>query len=92
MAYEFVLYEKKDHIAYVTINRPDARNALDLKTREELLAIVKKMIGRHSIDALILGCTELPLILTKDAFGIPFLNTTAIHAESIVNFCIGKET
>lgn len=59
-------------------------------TREELLAIVKKMIERHSIDALILGCTELPLILTKDAFGIPFLNTTAIHAESIVNFCIGE--
>jgi aspartate racemase len=60
-------------------------------TREELLTIVKKMIERHSIDALILGCTELPLILNKDEFGIPFLNTTAIHSESIVNFCIGKE-
>jgi len=61
-------------------------------TRVELLSIVKKMIDRHSIDALILGCTELPLILNKDEFGIPFLNTTAIHAESIVNFCIGRET
>jgi aspartate racemase len=61
-------------------------------TREELLSIVNKMIDRHSIDALILGCTELPLILKKDEFGIPFLNTTAIHAESIVNYCIGKET
>ena len=61
-------------------------------TREELLSIVKKMIERHSIDSLILGCTELPLILNKGEFGIPFLNTTAIHAESIVNFCVGKET
>lgn len=61
-------------------------------TREELLSIVKKMIDKHLIDALILGCTELPLILTKDEFGIPFLNTTAIHAESIVKYCIGKET
>ena len=61
-------------------------------TREELLSILKKMIDKHSIDALILGCTELPLILNKDEFGIPFLNTTAIHAESIVNYCIGKET
>jgi aspartate racemase len=58
-------------------------------TREELLSIVKKLIKRHSIDAIILGCTELPLILTKDEFGISFLNTTAIHAESIVNYCIG---
>jgi aspartate racemase len=61
-------------------------------TKEELLSIVKKMIDKHSIDALILGCTELPLILNKDEFGIPFLNTTAIHAESIVNYCIGKKT
>lgn len=61
-------------------------------TRKELLSIIKKMIDRHSIDALILGCTELPLILNQDEFGIPFLNTTAIHAESIVNYCIGIET
>jgi aspartate racemase len=57
-------------------------------TRQELLSIVKKMIERYSIDAVILGCTELPLILTKDEFSIPFLNTTAIHAESIVKFCL----
>jgi aspartate racemase len=61
-------------------------------TRNELLSIAKKMIDRHFIDALILGCTELPLILNKDEFGIPFLNTTAIHAASIVSYCIGKET
>lgn len=60
-------------------------------TREELLSIVKKMIKMHSIDALILGCTELPLILNRDEFGNPFLNTTAIHAESIVSYCIEKE-
>jgi aspartate racemase len=58
-------------------------------TREELLAIIKKMVEKHSIDACILGCTELPLILTKDEFGIPFLNTTAIHAQSIVEYCMG---
>ncbi len=59
-------------------------------TRKDLLAVVKKMIDRHSIEAVILGCTELPLILNKDEFGIPFLNTTAIHAESIVRFCLEK--
>ncbi len=58
-------------------------------TRKELLAVVQRMIGRYSIDSLILGCTELPLILTRDEYGIPFLNTTAIHADSIVNYCIG---
>jgi aspartate racemase len=60
-------------------------------TREELLSIVKRMVDKHSIDGLILGCTELSLILNKYEFGIPFLNTTAIHAESIVSYCLGKE-
>jgi len=59
------------------------------ETREALLAIVKKMIDRDRIDSLILGCTELPLILDRDAFGITFLNTVAIHVEGIVKYCMG---
>ncbi len=36
MAYEFVLYEKKDHIAYVTINRPEVLNALHAPGHREM--------------------------------------------------------
>jgi aspartate racemase len=57
-------------------------------TRQELLAIAKRMFERESIDALILGCTELPLILSENLLEIPFLNTTAIHCERIVSYCL----
>jgi aspartate racemase len=57
------------------------------ETRKGLLAVIERMIALEKIDAVILGCTELPLILDNSAFGIPFLNTTAIHVESIVNYC-----
>ncbi|MBU0729415.1 MAG: amino acid racemase [Proteobacteria bacterium] len=57
-------------------------------TRNELLNIAKRLVDQEKIDSLILGCTELPLILTTDEFGIPFLNTTAIHCESIIEYCI----
>lgn len=57
-------------------------------TREALMAIAQRMIDAESIDALILGCTELPLILSENASGIPFLNTTAIHCERIVSYCL----
>ena len=55
-------------------------------TRSELLAVIKRMIAEDGIDGLILGCTELPLILTEPSFGIPFLNTAAIHCDNIVAF------
>lgn len=54
------------------------------ETRQGLLAIIETMITRDKIDGVIMGCTELPLILDKSEFGIPFLNTTAIHVERIV--------
>lgn len=57
-------------------------------TRDALLAITNRMFETESIDALILGCTELPLIISENALGIPFLNTTAIHCEHIVSFCL----
>lgn len=58
-------------------------------TREELLAIARRMRSEDSIEALILGCTELPLILDKGEYGgIPFLNTTAIHIEAIVRYAL----
>lgn len=59
-------------------------------TREELLAIAKRLVADEAIDSLILGCTELPLILTESKYGIPFLNTTAIHCESIISYCINN--
>jgi aspartate racemase len=58
------------------------------ETRQELLAIVRRMIDRDGIDSLVLGCTELPLILPDAAHGIPLLNTTAIHVERIVRECL----
>ena len=57
------------------------------ETRGGLLAVIERMVEQEKIEAVILGCTELPLILQKDEFGIPFLNTAAIHIESIVSYC-----
>lgn len=57
-------------------------------TREELLGIAGRMVKEDKIDSLILGCTELPLILTEEKFGIPFLNTSAIHCRSIIDYCL----
>ena len=55
------------------------------ETRLALLAIVDKLKARHAIDAIILGGTELPLILRDDDHnGVRLLDTTSIHCDRIV--------
>ncbi len=46
------------------------------------------MAGKEGIEALILGCTELPLILSEEVVGIPVLDTTRIHGEAALNFSL----
>ncbi len=55
------------------------------ETRDRLLAIVEQMKAREGIEGLILGGTELPLILREfEHNGVLFLDTTKIHVERIV--------
>lgn len=55
------------------------------ETKNLLLNIVQGMINRNKIDSLILGCTEFPIMFTEAEYlGIPFLNTTRIHVNAIV--------
>lgn len=55
------------------------------ETRAGLLAIVDRLAARSGIEGVILGGTELPLLLREASYrGIPLLDTMLIHAEAAV--------
>lgn len=55
-------------------------------TRAELLAIVGRMQREESIDAVILGGTELPLLLRAPSHaGVPLLDTMRIHVDAAID-------
>jgi len=55
------------------------------ETRDALLAIADEMKERDGIEGLILGGTELPLILRREEHnGIHFLDTTRIHVDRLI--------
>ena len=59
------------------------------ETKNKLLEIAKALKDKDGIQGLILGGTELPLILKEeDAEGIVFLDTTKIHVESIMQMLL----
>ena len=52
---------------------------------------MKKAKKDLRIDAVVLGCTELPLILTRedeDTVGVDIVDTTTIHALAAVEFSL----
>jgi aspartate racemase len=57
------------------------------ETRARLVQIARRLKDEEAIEGLILGGTELPLILRDgDAAeaGVPFLDTTRIHVKAVV--------
>ena len=54
-------------------------------TRREVVALVRRLRDEHGVDGVILGGTELPLLLPDPAIAdLPALDTTALHVAAIV--------
>jgi enoyl-CoA hydratase len=67
MTYENILLEKKDAIAYVTVNRPKVLNALNLATMKELGAAFNEIKTDAAIRAAILtGAGEKAFVAGAD--------------------------
>ncbi len=45
--YETLIYETQDHVALITMNRPDKRNALNAELNADLLSAFQEAAGRR---------------------------------------------
>jgi aspartate racemase len=62
------------------------------ESREALTAVVAAMRDRDRIDAVVLGGTELALILTEPVCaGMPVLNTAQTHVDAAVEWLLGRD-
>jgi aspartate racemase len=59
------------------------------ESRQRIVDVIAAMRVRDGIDALLLGGTELALILTEPSYaGVPILNTAQIHVEAAVDWLL----
>ncbi|MCH5248125.1 MAG: amino acid racemase [Muribaculaceae bacterium] len=60
---------------------------LNIIKKETLLnfqRIIRRMKDEEGIEAIILGCTELPLLLNDENCPVPCLDTVQIHLETLI--------
>ncbi|UCF98887.1 MAG: amino acid racemase [Spirochaetaceae bacterium] len=60
------------------------------KTKAGFLSIIDRIEADQHVEAVILGCTELPLLLKPEDMRLEYLDTTAIHIAEIVEHCRGE--
>jgi aspartate racemase len=53
-----------------------------------VLSLIKNFIAKNEIDSVILGCTELPLLIKSDDIDVPLFDTMEIHIHKAVEYIL----
>lgn len=66
--------------------------ALGIITPENKKAYLQVMnkLKEQGAEGIILGCTEIPLLIKQPDFDLPLFDTTFIHATAAVNYSLGE--
>ena len=60
------------------------------ESKEKFIEYADKLIERGA-EGIILGCTEIPMLMGQEDFNLPVFDTTKIHVERIINFALDAE-
>lgn len=60
-------------------------------SKRYIISVINNMIEKYNIDGIILGCTELEMLIKQEDLNIPIFDTTQSHIDSIVDYCLEKD-
>ena len=86
-----VISPREEEMAYINEKIYTELEFADVRegTREGLVRIIRRMVEEDGIQAIILGCTELPLALDDRICPVPCLDTMKIHIRTLVDGIVG---
>ncbi|MNS50094.1 Aspartate racemase [compost metagenome] len=76
--------EVKDFIHY-TIFEELGRGIATEETKKRYIEIANELI-KNGAEGIILGCTEIPLVIKEGDLSVPIFDTTLIHTQAAINF------
>jgi aspartate racemase len=66
------------------------RGIVNSETRKAYLEIIDQLISRGA-QGILLGCTELPLLISQEDVRVPVFDATRIHARAAVDFALSDK-
>lgn len=90
-AIDVVVPEEEDRLkVHNIIYQELCRGEIKESSRAEYIRIIDKLRNQGA-EAVILGCTEIALLVQQQHTDVPLFDTTAIHAEAAVRFAIKQD-
>lgn len=85
-----VITPSEDEMIYIgnKIKKELEFGIVNQNTQRKLCEIINRMKKENHIEAVILGCTELPLILNNEILTIPCLDVMNIHIRKLISVII----
>jgi len=77
-------------VVHEVIYRELVLGRIDPQSREAYRAIIARLIGQGA-EAVILGCTEIMLLVSKEDSAVPLFDTTTIHALAAVDHALNAD-
>ncbi|HTA27320.1 MAG TPA: aspartate/glutamate racemase family protein [Bacteroidia bacterium] len=65
------------------------RDIIKMETKAGYINIINKLL-RQGAEGIILGCTEIPLLISQNDCSYPLFDTTVIHAKAAVEFALSE--
>lgn len=88
---EYVIPSGEDINILGDIIYPNLENGIVIKKdKEKMIAIAEKYIKLNSADSILLGCTEIPLMITPEDVSVPVINSTKIHIDKLSGILINQ--
>lgn len=85
---DVVVPDAEDRIAVHDIIYEELCQGIARKTsKQKYIDIVNQMMAAGT-DSVILGCTEVGLLISSSDFSVPCFDTTSLHAEAAINFAL----
>ena len=72
-----------DHVVYGEL----CRGIMQQSSKEQFKAIIRALAS-NGAEGVILGCTEIPLLIGQQDAEIPLFDTTKIHAQAAVEMAL----
>jgi len=61
------------------------------KSREEYVRIINRLGKEEGAQGVVLGCTEIPLLVSQKDVSIPVFDSMRIHAEAAVRYALDRK-